>query len=491
MRSGPWQSTTPGFRCGGTGRSRSSGSPGLLSNAGSQVSELAIPLIAVLTLSAGPTAMGILTALEALPSLLLGLLLGVFVDRIRRGRTLFWCNVGQGVLMGTVPLAAAFDLLTMAQLYIVTFAVGSLALVYGLAHTAYIPALVKDRRQLTAANSSIALTDSITSVAGPGLGGVLVQLLTAPVAIAVDSASFFVAAFLQACGRGPDPVPTAEKSRFGLSVRAGFAAFRRQSGIVAITVGKGSLDFFHWGVLALYILYAVRELGLSPAEIGVIAAIGSLGPLLAGVITTPVSRRFGTTWTSVVAAVLLGGDLLIPLAGGPTIVVIATIGPGATTARAGRRLPDHRPVDHAAARCRAAPARPRRLRDPARRMGSRPDRRSLRRPARRRHRATSGVAHPRHRHLVRRSLGRGGSGPRTPHSAGRTVRRPSRHGTGEGLPPERHETYPQMHTPCLAAASGGAALAQMAGDRLRDAVGVEAVRVQQVRTLPRGDELTG
>ncbi len=300
----------------------------LLSNAGSQVSELAIPLIAVLTLSAGPTAMGILTALEALPSLLLGLLLGVFVDRIRRGRTLFWCNVGQGVLMGTVPLAAAFDLLTMAQLYIVTFAVGSLALVYGLAHTAYIPALVKDRRQLTAANSSIALTDSITSVAGPGLGGVLVQLLTAPVAIAVDSASFFVAAFLQACGRGPDPLPTAEKSRFGLSVRAGFAAFRRQSGIVAITVGKGSLDFFHWGVLALYILYAVRELGLSPAEIGVIAAIGSLGPLLAGVITTPVSRRFGTTWTSVVAAVLLGGDLLIPLAGGPTIVVIATIGLG-------------------------------------------------------------------------------------------------------------------------------------------------------------------
>ena len=156
----------------------------------------------------------------------------------------------------------------------------------------------------------------------------LVQLLTAPVAIAVDSASFFVAAFLQACGRGPDPLPTAEKSRFGLSVRAGFAAFRRQSGIVAITVGKGSLDFFHWGVLALYILYAVRELGLSPAEIGVIAAIGSLGPLLAGVITTPVSRRFGTTWTSVVAAVLLGGDLLIPLAGGPTIVVIATIGLG-------------------------------------------------------------------------------------------------------------------------------------------------------------------
>jgi len=299
----------------------------LLSNAGTQVSELAIPLIAVLTLSAGAAEMGVLTALESLPSLLLAVFLGVLVDRVRRGRMLFWCNIGQGLLIGTIPLAAAFDTLTMTHLYIVTFAVGSLALAYGLAHTAYIPALVTDRRQLTAANSSIALTDSVTAVAGPGIGGVLVQLLTAPVAIAVDSASFLVAAVLQAMGRGPDPAPVS-KSRFGLSLRAGFVAFRRRPGIVAITASKGSFDFFHWGVIALYILYGVRELGLSAAEIGAIAVLGSLGPLLAGVITTPVSRRFGTTWTSVVAAVLLGGNVLIPLAGGPHLLVIVTIGIG-------------------------------------------------------------------------------------------------------------------------------------------------------------------
>ncbi|MFC5267207.1 MFS transporter [Kribbella qitaiheensis] len=156
-------------------------------------------------MSAGPAAMGVLTALEALPSLLLAVFLGVFVDRIRRGRMLFWCNIGQGLLIGTVPSAAAFDLLTMMHLYLVTFSVSALALAYGLAHTAYIPVLVTDRRQLTAANSSIALTDSITAVAGPGIGGLLVQLLTAPVAIAVDSASFLIAAVLQASGRGPDP----------------------------------------------------------------------------------------------------------------------------------------------------------------------------------------------------------------------------------------------------------------------------------------------
>ncbi|WP_405064280.1 MFS transporter [Kribbella sp. NBC_01505] len=300
----------------------------LLSNAGTQVSELAIPLIAVLTLSAGPTAMGVLTALESLPSLLLALFLGVYVDRLRRGRLLFWSNIGQGVLIGTVPLAAAFGLLTMAQLYVVTFAVGTLALAYGLAHTAYVPVLVTDRRQLTAANSSIALTDSVTAVAGPGLGGVLVQLLTAPIAIAVDAASFLVAAALQAAGRGPDPLPATEKARFGVSVRVGFEAFRHQPGIVAITLGKGSFDFFHWGALALYVLYAVRELGLSPAAIGAIAVIGSLGPLLAGLTTTPITRRFNPAWTAVIAATLQGAGLLIPFAHGPDLLVIATIGLG-------------------------------------------------------------------------------------------------------------------------------------------------------------------
>jgi hypothetical protein len=299
----------------------------LLSNAGTQVSELAIPLIAVLTLSAGPTAMGVLTALESLPSLLLVLFLGVLVDRVRRGRMLFWCNIGQGLLIATIPVAAAFEVLTLMQLYAVTFVVGGLALAYGLAHNAYVPVLVSDRRQLTAANSSIALTDSITAVAGPGLGGVLVQLLTAPVATAVDSASFLVAALLQAQGRGPDPTPPT-RIRFGLSLREGFTVFRRQRGVFAITAGKGIFEFFQWGIIALFILYAVRELGLSAAEIGAVAVLGSFGPLLAGLITPKVSRTFGTTWTSVVAAVLLGGNLLIPLAAGSDPVVIITIGFG-------------------------------------------------------------------------------------------------------------------------------------------------------------------
>jgi len=299
----------------------------LLSNAGTQVSELAIPLTAVLVLSAGPAQMGALTALEALPSLVLGLFLGVVVDRVRRARMMFWCNVGQGLLIGTIPVAAMLDVLTLPQLYVVTFAAGGLALAYSLAHTAYVPVLVTDLRQLPAANSSVALSDSVTAVGGPGLGGLLVQLLTAPVAVAVDAVSFLAAAVLQLAGRRADP-PMTMRGGFGLSLREGLTAFVHQRGVFALTVGKGTFDFFHWGVLALYLLYAVQELGLSAATIGLIAMLGSLGPLVAGVITAPLSRRFGTSWTSVVAAVLLGGNLLIPLASGPDALVIATVAIG-------------------------------------------------------------------------------------------------------------------------------------------------------------------
>jgi MFS family permease len=304
----------------------------LLSNLGTQVSELAIPLTAVLLLSATPIEMGVLTAMEALPSLVLGLFLGVLVDRVRRGRLLLWCNVGQGVLIGTIPVAALLGVLTLPQLYVVTFMAGGLALAYGLAHTAYVPVLVTDRQQLTAANGSIALSDSVTNVGGPGLGGVLVQLLTAPIAVALDAASFFVAAVLQRAGLRDDPPPVpAGTGSSGLveSLREGVAAFAQHRGVVALTMAKAVPDFFNWGLLALYVLYAVRELHLSAATIGLIAMIGALGAVLAGAIAAPVSRWLGVASTSVLATVLFGGaPLLIPLAAGPTWLVVTLIALG-------------------------------------------------------------------------------------------------------------------------------------------------------------------
>jgi MFS family permease len=297
-----------------------------LSHTGTQVSELAIPLTAVLVLSANSVEMGVLTAMEPLPSLVLGLFLGVLVDRVRRARLMFWCNIGQALLIGTIPLAAMLGILTLAQMCIVMFAAGSLSLAYALAHTAYVPVLVTDRRQLTAANSAVALSDSVTAVGGPGLAGVLVQVLTAPIAVAVDAASFLVAAVLQLFGRRSDPKPSGEPEPMGISLRDGLRAFAQHRGVVAITAAKAIPDFFHWGVLALFVLYAVRELHLAPATIGLIWMIASLGPVAAGVFADRVSRRLGVATTSMVAGIIFGGaNLLIPLAAGPTWLVVAII----------------------------------------------------------------------------------------------------------------------------------------------------------------------
>jgi MFS family permease len=295
----------------------------LLSNVGTQVSELAIPLTAVLVLSASPAQMGVLTALEAAPSLLLALVLGVLVDRVRRASLLIWCNIGQAALLASVPLAALLGVLTLPQLYAVTFLVAGLALAYTLAHVAYLPVLVDDRR-FAAANSAVQVSDSVTAVAGPGVAGVLVQLLGAPIAVAVDAGSFVLAALPQLIGRRPEPA-AAPIPPLRASIGQGWTAFRANRAVWALTAGKGTFDFFHWGMLALFVLYAVRELQLSPALIGLVATLGAIGPLLAGLVAAPVMRRFGTARTSVIAALLLGGNVLIPLAAGPTWVVVGVL----------------------------------------------------------------------------------------------------------------------------------------------------------------------
>src|SRR5918997_3745420 len=160
-----------------------------VSNAGSQITYVALPLTAVLVLGATPAQMGLLGIASRAPNLLFDLFAGVWVDRTRRRPILVGADLGRALLIGTIPVAALLGYLTFAQLYIVAFAVGTLAGFFSLASISLLPSLVKGQ-QLVEANSKLAITDSVMTIAGPSLAGGLVQLIGAPRAIIVDAISY-------------------------------------------------------------------------------------------------------------------------------------------------------------------------------------------------------------------------------------------------------------------------------------------------------------
>jgi MFS family permease len=188
----------PGFRILWTGHT--------VSLIGSQVTLLALPLVAVLSLRATPVQMGLLAAAGSLPALLVGLLVGVWVDRRRRRPLLVASDLGRGVLLLTIPAAALFGWLAIEGLYVVAFLIGSLGLVSGVAAQSFLPALV-GRERLVEANSKLEVSRSAAEIAGPGLAGLLIQVVTAPLAIMVDAVSFLVSGLLIGCLRTPEPPP--------------------------------------------------------------------------------------------------------------------------------------------------------------------------------------------------------------------------------------------------------------------------------------------
>ena len=173
---------------------------------GSQITFLALPLTAVLVLDATPSQMGILMAVEALPTLLMGLFVGVWVDHYRRRPILIMADLGRAVLLSVIPVVAILGLLRIEHLYIVCFLVSVLGLFFSVAHRSFLPSLV-GREHLVEANSKLELSNSVAEIVGPGVAGGLVQAVTAPIAIAVDAISFLVSALLLGLIRVSEPVP--------------------------------------------------------------------------------------------------------------------------------------------------------------------------------------------------------------------------------------------------------------------------------------------
>lgn len=293
-----------------------------LSQAGSQVSLLAIPLIAISALHATPFEVGLLSAAEIVPYLLVGLPAGAWVDRVSRRRVLIAADVGRAAALATIPVAGWIGALSLAHLYLVAATVGLLSVFFDVAYLSYVPALV-DREQIAEANATLEASSGAAQIAGPGVAGALIQAVGAASAVAVDTLSFAWSVALLLLIRTPEapsrlgvPVP-AEGTfhRLGLEIREGLDVVLRQPYLRSIAVAAALMNLFASMFSAVILLFIVRGVGLSAGTVGAVLMLGNLG-VVAGALAAPrIASRLGVGPTLVASAFATGvGALLVPLA---------------------------------------------------------------------------------------------------------------------------------------------------------------------------------
>jgi MFS family permease len=276
-----------------------------VSHLGSQVTLLALPLTAVLVLGASPAEMGVLGAAEFVPWMLVGLFAGVWVDRLRRRPILIAADLGRALLLLMVPLAAMLGQLSLPLLYVVAFLTGTLSVFFEVAYNAILPSLVR-RDELVEGNSRLLASASAAEIAGPGLAGGLVQLVTAPVAVALDAVSYIASALFVSFIRTDEPQAAPRNERSVVrEVREGLAALLKNPLLRSLVVASTASNVVFAVHTTLRVLYATRDLRLEPALLGLVFGLGSIGGLGAAFMSGRVARRFGLGPTIVATYVLL------------------------------------------------------------------------------------------------------------------------------------------------------------------------------------------
>lgn len=293
---------------------------------GSQITVLALPLTAVLVLGARATETGLLVAAGMAPSLVLGLFVGAWVDRLPRRPIMIASDIGSAFAIGSVPVAATLGVLTLAQLYVVAFLAGTFRISTELARGAFVPSIV-GRPHLVAANSRLQASSAVAQVAGPSLGGVLVQALTAPIAMLFDALTFILSAAILLTVRARETIhPRDETTSIWHEIVEGVRWMRGHEIVFRCVVAIALANIEWFAVQAILVVYATRELALSPALLGIsLAMIGPfslLGTMVAGTMTT----RFGLGPVMIGALVLEAlSRLLLPFAGGAELQAAAVL----------------------------------------------------------------------------------------------------------------------------------------------------------------------
>jgi len=256
-------------------------------------------------------------AAGSLPALLFALIAGVWIDRLRRRPILMIADLGRFLLLCFIPLLFVFSMLRIEFLYLLTFFVGTLAIFFNVAYPSYIPSLITPQL-LIEGNSKLELSRSIVESIGPALAGLLIQLLTAPVAIVVDACSFLFSAASFAWVCTPEIRMQEETARSNMlqAIREGIRFLTGSPLLRAITGCYATLSLFSGLLEAIFILYLVKEVGIQPALLGIIFAIGSIGFIVGSLLCSRLTKWMGVGHVLLIAPIAFGiSDGLLPLAG--------------------------------------------------------------------------------------------------------------------------------------------------------------------------------
>ncbi|WP_321473956.1 MFS transporter [uncultured Paludibaculum sp.] len=295
-----------------------------ISQIGSNITGVGLPLTAVVVLRASPLQMGFLAGASAAPVLVLGLFAGAWADRLRRRPLLIAADLGRAAVLGTIPLLAVLHRLTIEHLYVVAAASGILTVLFDVSYQAYLPSLIA-RENILEGNSKLASTESLAEIAGPGFTGILVQLITAPMAMLFDAASFVCSAISLWLIRKPEPRPTRPlEPSIGREISEGLRASWRNPLLRAL-VGRTATGAFFLGFgSSLYFLFVMRELGLTAALLGIIVSVGGTCGLFGTFMAEWLVHRFGFGATFIGSVLVIGvAMLLVPLAHGSVAVCSA------------------------------------------------------------------------------------------------------------------------------------------------------------------------
>jgi MFS family permease len=283
---------------------------------GDQIALLAIPLLAVLTLHASAAQMGLLAAVELAPSLVFAIHFGAWADRRgSRKSLLVTADLGRAALLALVPLGALLGFLTMPLLYAVAFLTGTFGVLFMVSEQTVFTALVRPREYVEA-NSLLIGSRSLAAVVGKALGGLLVAVLTAPIAVAADAASFVASAiFVHRADIPPEPEVSGEDAA---ELAAGVRFIRQTPLLRSALLGTATFNVFNTAFWALLVLFASRGMGLGSGAIGVALGLGALGSLVGSAAAARWSARFGLgrvlNASFALAALPL---LLVPISPGP------------------------------------------------------------------------------------------------------------------------------------------------------------------------------